>query len=69
MPDDIPYTAPKAIPKIEIGFVPPFPTTMPKNEIDALSIFNQAGDAYAKCIGELSNTAKQDDAIRGAKQP
>jgi hypothetical protein len=47
--------------------VPAFPEALPKDEIEATNVFNLAGDAYAKCIGELSSAAEQDAAIRGAK--
>lgn len=66
-PADTPYTAPKADLRINIGFVPAFPEVLPKDEVEATNVFNLAGDAYAKCIRELSSAAEQDAAIRGEK--
>jgi hypothetical protein len=64
-PDAITYTAPKAQQHIDIAYVPPFPTDVPTNEVDAAKIFTVAGDVYRMCINALSGAKKQDEAIRG----
>lgn len=67
--DEVPYTAPTPDVKIEVGYVPPYPTDEPANEIEATELYNKGADAYAKCIVELRHAVGQDAVIRGAEQP
>lgn len=64
---DTPYTAPKAEIPVRVTYIPPFPEFQPKNEQEALGIFNIAADAYSKCIIELTAIKTQDEIIRGNK--